>query len=137
MARKNGSEELAVIPQANGLGLSQVNPTDAMRDAEVGRTKMRPKVVSLKEPGVRITGLLVGKGADVEIEDAAGDSRALGTWVFDCGNGFHFAVMTSYQLDHELPELVGKKVRVTLLGQEDTGKGRRVKNFLIEEFLDA
>lgn len=127
-----------IIPMTiGGMGMGTIDPAAAQERARLGGTRMRPKVVSLKEPGQWIDGILEGPGAPVELTDPAGDSKALGTFVF-CGDaGLRLALMSSYQLDHELPGLVGKRVRVTLLGQQDTRKGQRVKDFLIEEYIDA
>ncbi|RMH41656.1 MAG: hypothetical protein D6689_10510, partial [Deltaproteobacteria bacterium] len=61
----------------------------------------------LDEPGKGIQGIYEGAGAPVEIEDAAGDARALQTHVFALSSGARVAILGSHQLDHELPALVG------------------------------
>jgi hypothetical protein len=141
MAKKEKSNEgTSIIPISSGamsLGIGTVDPANAMERARASGTKMRPKVWSFKDPGQCVTGKLEGRGADVEMEDAAGETKRLTTWVLDVGDGIRIALMSSYQLDHELSELVGRLVRITYLAQVDTRKGQRVKDYLIEEFQDA
>ncbi len=132
MAKKTQNEnenvEIETVTYAGGMGIgvSDYQPTPG--------TTMLPKVTQLKERGQFIDGIIEGAGPEVEVHDpVTGEAKALGTHVFNCG-GAKFALLTSYQLDRELPKLVGRRVKVTYGGQHDTKRGTRVRDFLIEVY---
>lgn len=141
MAKKTKEEtssEALVPAAATGVLFGKLaSPEAALERATEAGYGVCPKVMSFKEAGQWIEARLQGEGAPVEVEDiATGEIRQIKTWVFSGGRGLRVALMGSYQLDHELPALVGKMVRITYLSQQDTRKGTRVKDYLIE-FWDA
>jgi hypothetical protein len=131
MTTTGGQTGLATSPTT--MGLFKVDPKTAVDEAIAREgTKLRPKVHSLKEPGDCIAGLLLREGPTVECTRADGEVVAVKTFVFGVGGKLEVALMSSYQLDHELPDLFGKFVRVIYAAEQRTNAGNRVKDFFIE-----
>lgn len=89
------------------------------------------RVVTL-DPGKMIRGKYLGMGAVMEVSDpVTGEVRELGTHRIEVRDGLVARLMSSHQLDRELPPLMHKRVRVMKLGQVSTRKGRRVNDFIV------
>jgi hypothetical protein len=121
--------QVNALQTMGGMGLGKV---ENINDAPDGAT-MLAKVVKLDEPGQYIDGILEGPGPAVEGRDADGELVKLNTFTFAVGR-HKFALISSYQLDSQLPEHFGKRARVTFHGQTSTKGGRRVNDFIIHVY---
>lgn len=89
------------------------------------------RVVSL-EAGQMIRGEYMGPGPEIETTDpVTGEVRNLGTHRFKVADGVALRVISSHQLSRELPQHVGKRVRLMKVGQVQTRKGFRVTDWVI------
>lgn len=141
MASKKNDESTALTVRTEmGLGKAK-HPSDALLPPQLG-VKTLPKLVTLKEPGDYIDGKILGLGAPVEVKRPDGDTVPVATWLFEiardaAGNAIVVKLSSNYQLDKELPDLVGYRTRVILNGEVDTRSGNRVKDFFIQHYVDA
>jgi hypothetical protein len=131
----NGGTSLVATAEM-GIG-SVADPQAAVKEALSRGTRILPKIHTLREAGEYIDGHLEGEGAPVEIIEADGNVIPKKTWVFNIGGRMRLALKGNYQLDHELPALVDSRVRVTFLGEQNTRRGFRVHDYLIEQYEDA
>jgi hypothetical protein len=91
-----------------------------------------PEILKL-EDGQGIVGKYIGAGPKIEMQDTAGDEKVVATHVVQSDDGkSRVAIVSSHQLDKELPELVGKRVAIMKLGTEKTAKGRQVTKYRIK-----
>jgi hypothetical protein len=127
-----------MLTPSMGVGILPRRYLEELQDGKLiptPGTRMMPRVFILKEPGAYIDGVLVGEGSGVEVNDQnTGEVVSCKTWDIEIGGGVILALKGSHQIDRQLPTVVGKRVKVTLLGQVDTNKGRRVKDFLVEVY---
>jgi hypothetical protein len=138
MAKKNGSETELVksgleaftdlVPTADSF----ITPVtaDLLQGIAIER------LVKL-EPGQAVVGKYLGLGAHVEINDAVtGEVRDLPTHRIEVRPNVVVRLIESYQLKMELPRLIDKRVRVILLGKQETRGGRRVNDFIVAPELN-
>jgi len=102
----------------------------AFNPAELADYEVAP-IVRRLEPGQAVRGILEGEGSPIEMEDPrSGETKSVRTWVIKAGN-MRAAIMSGYQLDKELPSLVGKHVVIAMGEQAETRKGQRVNQYII------
>lgn len=135
IVKSDDAADQAMVVGAEGFelpGVGKADPAHAARLlAEMRDGTMAPKIISLEEPGSYVTGILIGEGSGVDFKDADGEERILPTFNFRLENGFIAGVIASHQMSKELPNFIGKNVRVMKLGQFTSKKGRRVNDFAI------
>lgn len=138
MARKNQQESTALATLGE-MGMGTVErPSDAIVVGPGGTgSRTLPKLVKLNEPGDYIDGLLVGKGAPIEVKQVNAETGVVSevpvpTWVFQLRPDLEVKLMSNYQLDRELESAIGSRCRVILNGESDTRQGRRVKDFFVQ-----
>lgn len=122
MAKKNNDTALAVTTDTSELVSSLTN--DQLAD-RLKRGKMVARVLVLEE-GKCFEGLLHGPGTPRESrdEDAAGEVRVslLSTWRMTHDSGILVDLMSSYQLDVDLPPLIGHRVFIQKEAKKSVGK---------------
>lgn len=136
MSKKNGKKTEALATTAVGAELvtglapdpatlvETITP-DALRGVTIER------VVTL-DPGQMVRGKYLGMGAILEVHDpVTGEVRELATHRIEVRDGVVARIIESHQIARELPQYMGKRVRVMKLGQVSTRKGRRVNDFII------
>lgn len=84
------------------------------------------------EPGQGIIGVLVGTGDLIERKpDPSGDEQdPLKTWRLRHDDDSSSDVLSSYQLEKHLPDLVGKKVLIAMMDKVQKG-GRQINQYKI------
>jgi hypothetical protein len=127
----NGASEALSIVGGDGIpGVGRVeSPEDINSLLMAGR--VLPQVHAIEE-GSYVRGTLLGRGPKVEYTDAAGDSRPLDTWNIEVAPGVVLACVSSYQLEHDLPALVGKRICILKAKKKSLGD-RQVNKFLISD----
>lgn len=105
-------------------------PTAEEVQAKLSKGKMVAQVVQLAE-GQAVEGMLIGPGTEVETtDDATGEPKQLNTWRMEHATGITIDLLSSHQLDKNLPELVGNTVFVQKLPKKQVG-ARQVNQFCI------
>lgn len=122
-----------VLARGFGGAVKSVDPDEFERIAQ--NFNLNGQVIELAE-GQAIEGTLEGPGPVLTVhqknpETGMEEDKPLPTWQFDIGGGLKVAIWTSYQLDRELPPLVGQYICVVRMKQVNVKGGKRVTKFAI------
>lgn len=88
------------------------------------------RLVVLKE-GQMLRGVLLGNGPEAELTSIDGQPRAVATWRIRINERAIARVLGGYQLDRELPELIGQPVCIMFRAQVKTNGGKRVNDMVV------
>jgi hypothetical protein len=91
--------------------------------------------------GQAVEGTLVGRGPVLTVhnrnpETGVDEEKPLETWEFDVGGGIKVAIWTSFQLERDLPPLVGKYITVIRMQDVNVKGGKRVTKYAVGVLKD-
>ena len=134
---------MATKATKNGTG----TPTTAdayLAAARAAGSKVSAKGFSFEKPGQILEGIFKGKGKARDLEDkGTGETKRIETWRVDAARALDpdtgewsdvgdALLNESWQLNDEFQDIEpDAKIGVVFLGQENTGKGRRVNMYSI------
>lgn len=138
---RNGSTDLAPTTPTTpspfgGEGESLPGVGRAANPAEMAGIlaggEIVPRIISLDDVGSYVEGVIIGRGQVVPYTDAAGDDRPLTTWRFELAPGVKVDVLSAYELDKSLADLIGHKVAVVKGPTKKVG-ARQVNQYAISD----
>lgn len=119
------SEDSTFVQQAN-----------ANLIARAAKGQMQPNVVTL-EVGQSLEGILVGPGAPVETHDKiTGEEKSIPSFVFENDVGVRVALMASYQLAKQLPDLIGRRVLI-IRGETKRSGAKQINQYIVSDVTDV
>lgn len=116
-----------VVPDVTGF-MTELRPEDLL-GIQI------EKIVTFKANQV-IRGIYLGMGPVVESTDpVTGEVKELGTHRVQVSKDIIIRLISTYQLARELPQHVGKRVRIIKLGQVERGT-KRVNDYIVAPELN-
>lgn len=89
-----------------------------------------PEVLALEE-GQSFRGALIGPGGEIPYTDQKGDEKQLKTWNFHHASGANIEILSAYELDKHLPNLIGSKDVLIVKGKKKDIGGKMVNQFKV------
>jgi hypothetical protein len=123
--------ETVMVGDGN-MGVVKIASKEGMNDFFAGIEV--DKVIPIEE-GMAVCGQYLGTGPHIDMVDiTSGETKPVQTHRFRIAPKVVIRLIGCYQLDHELPKLEGKVVKVAKLGVIDSKRtGRRVADWIIAE----
>lgn len=144
VARATGTEVAqaptpsVVVPPGLESIIGTFTPDEVNLAMSSGKLEWAPRAIALEE-GMRIRGVLEGRGGDVDLEQVdriqgTVTIRQVSTWVVrEPKSGVRVSFLTSTQLEDKLPPFIGGNVDIYVGGliESSKGGGRRYRDFLV------